>query len=161
MARSELSISHWPRGIFGGFFSRVIAFWIDKLLIDAFLSIVMFAVDFMSLSSAMASGIETVCQGLIAVTYFTLLTYLTNGWTVGKAIMGLRTIALDADRLSFSTAFVREGIGKMILMHFSFLGIIVLFSEQRENFMDFFTDTRVVSEHRQKLVKQWQTMKED
>ncbi|MCI5775774.1 MAG: RDD family protein [Aerococcus sp.] len=156
MTHADVSVNEWPRGLFGGFFSRVVAFWIDQALVSALRAIVLFTFDYLSLSSGVSGGMTFIVKSLIVVSYFTVVTFITNGWTVGKALMGLRTIALDGRSLSLTTALVREGVGKMILMHFPFLGLIVLFSEQRENFMDFFTDTRVVSERRLALIDCWQ-----
>ncbi|MGH2120032.1 RDD family protein, partial [Aerococcus sp. L_32] len=62
-----------------------------------------------------------------------------------KGLLGLQVVTNKQYKLSFMTCLLREGLGKVILTTIPFLGLMVVFSNKRQNFMDYFTDTNVIS----------------
>ncbi|MDO4680361.1 MAG: RDD family protein [Aerococcus sp.] len=135
----------YPRGAFAGFWIRVVAYLVDFLMVNALTHTLLNLLAVIGITIFTGSAAETVASYIVAILYFTLFTYFTNGYTIGKALFGLRTVSLDGETLSFMTCLAREGIGKMLLIKLNLLGLVVLFTRHHENFMDFFTETSVIN----------------
>lgn len=136
----------YPRAAFAGFWVRALAFIVDLVIVGALSRILLGILTAFVPSLAESDAGMAIFKYIVAILYFTLVTYLSAGYTVGKALFHLRTVMLNGEPLSLLTCFAREGIGKMILMKVKILGLVVLFTAHHENFMDFFTETSVLNE---------------
>ncbi|MDO4671170.1 MAG: RDD family protein [Aerococcus sp.] len=153
--RSDQTV-HWtdyPRAVFAGFWVRLFAYVVDMLVIWGLGHLIPALLDAFSLNLSLTTAMGEIFDYVVAMLYFTLFAYFTNGYTVGKALFHLRTVQMDGQPLSLMTSFAREGIGKMLLMKLPILGLMVVFTPYRKNFMDFFTETSVVNEHFLKAVE--------
>ena len=151
---------------YAGFGERAIAMIIDSILIGVMQSIIMgiftavlgaagvlFVNPETATNEAPAGFIAVLLGGtvliiLVSMTisygYFVFLTGY-KGATIGKMIMKLEVVDEDYQRVSYSKAFVREVIGKMIEGFIFFLGyFLVLFDEQKQSLHDKIAKTYVI-----------------
>lgn len=140
-------VSGYNRKLYGGFWMRLFAFAIDMILVMSLQALFTGVLNVVTNGdySIMNQTIVYVINQFILVLYFTLTSFWTNGQTIGKSLFGLQVVANHQYKLSFTTCLVREGLGKLILNTVPILGILVVFSAKRQNFMDYFTDTNVLS----------------
>lgn len=129
---------------YAGFFIRLVAFIIDMLVVGAIFTMVktFLPTDVEILSFKLGDVLET----LITLAYFCLMTFFTNGRTLGKMILGLRTISLTSDKLSISQVLLREIAGRYVTNKFKILYLIVGFSPKKQGLFDVLLDTTVVKE---------------
>lgn len=144
----------FSRYLYGGFWGRLWALLFDLLLVFALQALVMGIINYFLVQSLAAHypTINYTVEKLVLILYFTLSSYWLNGQTIGKALLGFQVVANDNYRLPFAVAFIREGLGKLILLQFPFLALFAIVSPKRQNFMDFFTDTNVISLKQFKLL---------
>ena len=141
------SVDQLPRQVYGGFWQRLLAYCLDYLFIKALVSILLALASLFLSRDLLEQGdlVNFLAVNFIWVLYFTLSTYLLNGQSLGKFFCRLRVVKADESRLSLGTCLIREGLGKAILRQFPILALVIVFTPKRENFIDFFTDTRVLS----------------
>lgn len=139
--------SGYARNLYGGFWIRLLAFLIDLIMVYALRSLITGVLNAVTsgVYSTLPVSITYLVDQFALIAYFTLSTFWTNGQTLGKGLLGLQVVANRKHKLSFVTCLVREGLGKVILTTIPILGIMVVFSNKRQNFMDYFTDTNVIS----------------
>jgi len=140
----------FPNYFFAGFWIRVFAFVIDLLCINAITTVVLDttftwtgverSTDFFS-----AYGLLSL---VIYLAYFTLLTKLNRGQTIGKMIFGIRVICLTEKKLTWKTVLIRETFVRFILqfnplLYFGYLPTI--FTRKKQHLADYFADTSVVT----------------
>lgn len=147
-------INGFSRNFYGGFWNRLWALLIDLALVQALQAVVFAGINF-SLNQSLAQTEPVwayLTDQVVLILYFTFSSYLLNGQTIGKALLGLQVVSNEFYRLPLSVAFVREGLGKLILLQFPFLALFAVISPKRQNFMDYFTDTNVISLQQFKLL---------
>lgn len=129
---------------YAGFFIRMLAFIIDMVVAGAIYTIVktFLPTDIEILSFKLGE----ILKSLITLAYFSLMTFFTNGRTLGKMILGLRTISLTSDKLSLSQVLLREIAGRYVTNKFKILYIIVGLSPKKQGLFDVLLDTTVVKE---------------
>jgi uncharacterized RDD family membrane protein YckC len=139
--------SGYARNLYGGFWIRLVAFIIDLILVYALRSLVTGVLNAVTSGaySALPVAVSYLVDQFVFIAYFTLSTFWANGQTLGKGLLGLQVVSNKQYKLSFMTCLVREGLGKVILTTIPILGLMVVFSNKRQNFMDYFTDTNVIS----------------
>lgn len=132
-----------PKFIYAGFFTRLVAFAIDMLIISSVESIFR---NIMSFDMELESGINgpNILHWVLILAYFTLLTYFNNGQTLGKMIMNIRVVSLDGERPSLSQIVSRETFGRYVQNKFVILYIIIGFSPMKQSLMDMLCDTAVI-----------------
>jgi uncharacterized RDD family membrane protein YckC len=137
----------YARNLYAGFWVRLFAFVIDMIMVYALQALVSGLANVLTQGqyASLDVGILYVIKQVVLILYFTLASFFTNGQTIGKGLLGLQLVKDNQYKLSFMTCFVREGLGKFILATLPFLGLMVVFSSKRQNFMDYFTDTNVIS----------------
>lgn len=136
-----------PRFVYGSFNSRFIAYFIDSLLINAVSSVVLTLYSVFGRSDSGTNfGLFSVTGLILYLAYFSLLTKVTNGQTIGKMIMGLRVVSLDHEELSWGDVLTRELIGRYIQKKIMILYLFVFGTKRRETPADLFADTVVISE---------------
>lgn len=138
---------HLPRFVYGSFSKRLLAYLIDLLLINSITSVFFAIYQLVGWSdSGMRFGLFSVTSLVLYLTYFSLLTKITNGQTLGKMIMGLRVVSLDHEELSWSDVLTRELVSRYIQKQLMFLYFFVFVTKRRETPADLFADTVVISE---------------
>lgn len=84
---------------------------------------------------------------LIYLVYFTLLTKLNRGQTIGKMIFGIRVVGLQEEELSWTTVIIRETVCRFIMKNPPLMLAYVLaaFTHRKQHPGDYFCDTSVVT----------------
>lgn len=151
----ELSADAYPRAVYAGFWMRLIAFGLDVLFCKCLSNICFSGITyFLGEEILVKDGLfEFFVMNGVFVAYFTLTSFFLEGQTLGKYFCKLKVVATQSGHLSLGTCLIREGLGKLILYRFPILGLCVLFTPQRQNYIDFFTDTLVISLEKFHLMK--------
>jgi uncharacterized RDD family membrane protein YckC len=143
-----MSVPENLRGFYAGFVSRLVAFFVDSVIISVSLGVaagvISTAIEVVSLQGAIDlpswSGSLRFTLAGIAVTLFTILYFVLfwsfGGRTPGKALMGLRVVSIDGERLIPRRAFLRF-IGYVASAAMFFMGfVIILADNRRQGFHD-------------------------
>ncbi|MGY3815768.1 RDD family protein [Globicatella sulfidifaciens] len=116
---------------------RVVAFLIDSLVITGLINLLF---SMWSFTSLISFGISTAIYCL----YFAGLTLIFKGQTLGKMIMGLRTVRLDGYNLKLSDIFFREIVSRIIQRPYPFLYLISFFTSEKKQIGDWVANTCVI-----------------
>lgn len=116
---------------------RVVAFLIDSLVITGLINLFF---SMWSFTSLINFGISTAIYCL----YFAGLTLIFKGQTLGKMIMGLRTVRLDGYNLKLSDIFFREIVSRIIQRPYPFLYLISFFTSEKKQIGDWVASTCVI-----------------
>lgn len=136
----------FPAYFFAGFWIRGFAFMVDLLCITAIKAIFLSNIFafFQLEESLLYDGMGVV----LYLAYFTLMTKLNYGQTIGKMIFGIRVICMTEEDLSWKTVLIRETFGRYILQvnPLCYLGYLpVIFTKRKQQTIDLLTDTSVVT----------------
>ncbi len=147
----EGEYNQFPNFFYSGFFIRMFAFLIDSILAAA-LSRVIVDTAFRFLIPSATTSTTTyyqLAQIFIFLVYFTVLTYATNGQTIGKMIFGIRVVSFYEPRLKLSTVLIREFFGRFIYTYAWLAALygIAAFTNRKQHLIDLLTDTTVVTEN--------------
>ncbi|MDN6639235.1 MAG: RDD family protein [Tetragenococcus sp.] len=140
----------FPNYFFAGFWIRLFAFIVDLLCIHAITTVVLsapFAWFSIEQSSEFLSTYSLLALA-IYLAYFTLLTKLNRGQTVGKMIFGIRVICLTEKKLTWKTVLIRETALRFVLQlnPLLYLGYVpTIFTRKKQHVADYFADTSVVT----------------
>lgn len=140
----------FPDYFFAGFWIRFWAFLIDILCINAVTGITIklfFRLFDWSITGGLFSAYGLLSL-IVYLTYFTLLTKMNHGQTIGKMIFGIRVICFNEEELSWQTVLIREVAGRFILRAnpFLYLGYLpTVFTKKKQHVGDYFADTSVVT----------------
>lgn len=116
---------------------RVVAFLIDSLVITGLINLFF---SMWSFTSLINFGISTAIYCL----YFAGLTLIFKGQTLGKMIMGLRTVRLDGYNLKLSDIIFREIVSRIIQRPYPFLYLISFFTSEKKQIGDWVANTCVI-----------------
>lgn len=145
-------ICNRPNLLYAGFSKRFWAFIVDIILARAIAKIFINAMLFIIRINAPDKVLHFI-NLLIILLYFTLMTYLNSGQTIGKMIFSLRVITLKEEKPSFLAVFIREFVGRFI--HLSsglwLVYILTAFTPKKQNLSDLFIDTSVVDLTKEKI----------
>ncbi|MGY3765765.1 RDD family protein [Vagococcus vulneris] len=139
----------FPDYFYAGFWIRLFAFIVDIIIINIVTSATLGLV-YNILGLEKDKSIITLYGALAMVIYlgyFTLLTKLNHGQTIGKMIFGIRVVSLEEDKLSWQTVFIRETICRYILQ----TGVLLIgylpaaFTPKKQHVGDLFTGTSVIT----------------
>ena len=143
----------YPDYFYAGFFIRLFAFTTDVILIGALSHLFLFFLH--------DSLVKTVLSLSIYLLYFILMTKFTNGQTLGKMIFGIRVIAINEEKLSWTTILVREGFGRYLQKVLWIMYSLTIFTRYKQHVVDFLTDTSVVTENYLRLLESTTELKEE
>jgi uncharacterized RDD family membrane protein YckC len=142
-------------GQYAGFVTRLIAWFIDQLLLTATISITIAVVGFIADSFKIYKllglgenagpivAIAVLALGLLLPVVYHIGFWLLSGQTIGKWLMGVCIVRTDGERMRFGNC-VRRLAGYGISAIF-FLGYLwILFDNRRQGFHDKFAGTYVV-----------------
>lgn len=119
---------------------RVVAFIIDSLVVSGLVTLFFSMWRFTDI-------IDFAISTAIYCLYFAGMTFIFKGQTLGKMIMGLRTVRLDGYHLKLGDIFFREIIARIIQRPFPFLYIISFFTSEKKQIGDWVANTCVVTDH--------------
>lgn len=136
-------------GAYAGFVTRLIAMTIDLLIITGFNTILTFIGGFMVEFFQVSERTITVVTilGVIVSIFFLILYFLIlwmlAGQTIGKAIMGLRIVRTDGERINLRRAVIR--LAGYWLSAILFLGYLwALVDSRRQTWHDKLAGTLVI-----------------
>lgn len=146
----EEPVNDFPQYFFAGFWIRLFAFIIDVLCIQAIVACSVGLIYGLANIAPVAQGLSLYhfLSLVIYLGYFTLLTKLNNGQTIGKIIFGIRVVSLTEPELTWKTVLIREVCGRYILQFswlFYFGYLPAAFSQKKQQLADYFADTSVVT----------------
>lgn len=133
----------YPNFVFSNLGQRFIAFIIDMVVIWAIMNLLGSIGQMLGLTSPSLSAIV---HTVVYLAYFLLTTKLSNGYTLGKAIMGLRVVSFNEDVLSWPTVITREVLAGFVMRKLVIFYILPLFTDYRQNLGDLLADTSVLKE---------------
>lgn len=140
----------FPNYFFAGFWIRTFAYVIDILCIQALTTI--FLGSLFNLLQWDRSNHFFSAYGLLSLGiylgYFTLMTKLNRGQTIGKMIFGIRVVCFNEEELSWPTVLIRETACRFILqVHpLCLLGFLPsAFTAKKQHVADYFSETSVVT----------------
>lgn len=131
---------------YAGFYIRLVAFIIDMLVAGAIYTIVKIFLPLDMDRQILSFSLGEIIKTILTLAYFSLMTYFTNGRTLGKMILGLRTVSLNSDKLSLGQVLLRELAGRYVSNKFTILYIIVGLTPKKQGLFDVLLDTTVVKE---------------
>lgn len=131
---------------YSSFGLRFLAYIIDMMVVSALFAIIKFILPIDSEAEILGLGLMEALHTLIGLIYFTILSLITRGQSLGKIITGLRVVSVGGEDLSTSQILIREIAGRYIQNKFIFLYGLALFTQKKQSFIDLFTDTAVVKE---------------
>lgn len=135
-----------PKFCYAGFFIRFVAFIIDSLIIKAIQSMVLSPIKVLLYNNGIEFSKFIYVEIIIALLYFTLMTKLCNGATLGKLICGIRVVPIHSKELTWSMVFTREFFGRYIQNYIYILYLVVMFTPKKQSVVDYLSDTVVIKE---------------
>lgn len=134
---------------------RILAFFIDSLIIFAYEIIMMIVLSGMNAGKSDQFLYYTIL-GLPPFLYYLLLETFNNGQTLGKAGMSIRVVKLDGSTPAFSNFLIRWVL-RLVDVTLSF-GAVALFTlvinDKGQRLGDIAASTTVISERRRTFVNQ-------
>lgn len=137
--------------VYGGFFVRLMAFWVDSIIAGCIAMIIKLPINLMTLTSTDSiftknfifhhSAIDVISY-IIVVMYFILTTYFTHT-TVGKYVFRLRVENIN-NEWNFINIVYRETIGRFLSSLLCIGYIVLAIDKEKRGFHDMLSDTRVV-----------------
>ncbi len=144
------------RIVYAGFFSRLAAFLLDSVLVAVALSIFKFIVWIIKLVAGDAVifkpilftyNVFDILFYLLTVGYFVLMTYFC-GATIGKALMKLKVVDAEGQKLSFVSVLIRETVGRYLSALVMYVGYIIAgLDTRKQGLHDKIADTLVIYNH--------------
>ena len=131
---------------YSSFGLRFLAYMIDMMVISAIFSIGKFIFPIDPEAKVLGLVLADVIYTIVSLAYFTILSLITRGQSLGKIITGLRVVSVGGGNLSTSQILIREIAGRYIQNKFIFLYALALVTPKKQSFIDLFTDTSVVKE---------------
>ena len=131
---------------YSSFGLRFLAYIIDMMVISAIFSIGKFIFPIDPEAKVLGLVLTDVIYTIVSLAYFTILSLITRGQSLGKIITGLRVVSVGGGNLSTSQILIREIAGRYIQNKFIFLYALALVTPKKQSFIDLFTDTSVVKE---------------
>ncbi|MFJ7934848.1 RDD family protein [Sporosarcina sp. NPDC096371] len=136
---------------YAGFWTRFWAYTIDLLVLYAISGILIkpifrvVGIDITDPPFLLFSPYKVTAL-LLFLLYFALMTKFT-GQTIGKMIMGIKVVAKDGRKLTWSIVIFREVFGRFISKTLVLPYLLVLFMPKKEALHDVFAETIVEYEH--------------
>lgn len=146
---------------YAGFFVRLIAYGVDKLIVGIgllFVRIPFFILGLFLPNNILARdlifqySITDMMLYAAGVTYFILLTY-HGGATVGKMLMNIQVVSVEDRPLRLLEVIYRETIGRFLSGLVLSIGyLLVIFHKEKRGIHDLLSDTKVVYSFKKTVV---------
>ena len=144
------------KNFYAGFWSRVVAFLIDLIVVYATASLLN-TLSFGLLNKQLdfpILGEESLSYVIVVFTYFIAMTYFFSQ-TLGKMIMKIKVETNKGDKLSFTDVIYRELVGRLLTIFLANLPYLAIaFTNKKKGLHDYIADTVVVKEDFSKLRRQ-------
>lgn len=144
------------KNFYAGFWSRVVAFLIDLIVVYATASLLN-TLSFGLLNKQLdfpILGEESLSYVIVVFTYFIAMTYFFSQ-TLGKMIMKIKVETNKGDKLSFTDVIYRELVGRLLTIFLANLPYLAIaFTNKKKGLHDFIADTVVVKEDFSRLRRQ-------
>ena len=138
---------------YGGFWRRLIAFLIDKIIL-LFITIALIMIGSLILGTGLSIDLESITSGPLLISYYGTTTLLNMvyftyfhgsiGQTPGKMILGLRVIQKTGTPMTFGVAFLRW-VGYIVSGLILDLGFIwIAFDGRKRGWHDMIAATYVI-----------------
>lgn len=136
-----------PKFAYAGFWIRLVAYIVDSMVVTSVAAIIN-GLIFSNFLIELPFGLTVykLLFWICLVVYFSTMTYLNEGQTLGKMIMGIRVISLTSEKLSLSQVITREVCGRYIQEKIKILYIIIGFTENKQSMVDMLADTVVIKD---------------
>ncbi|MGX7196169.1 RDD family protein [Enterococcus olivae] len=146
----KINHNDFPEYFYAGFWIRFWAFCIDLICISAIgsLTITIFFRLFQWPISSASFSIYGLMSLAIYLAYFSVLTKLNRGQTIGKMVFGIRVICFNEEELSWHTVLVREIACRFVFQAnpFLYMGYLAAaFTKRKQHAGDYLADTSVVT----------------
>ena len=125
--------------MYAGFWIRCVAFIVDAVFVICLLNIAVY----FDIESYIPMSIGIVYMVLFAF-YSFVFVYLFDGQSIGKMLTGIKVVEDKGNKLAFSTVFVREFAGKIIMIPLFLTFIFTAFSYKKRSLMDYLSGTSVI-----------------
>jgi len=132
--------------MYAGFWIRCVAFFVDAVFVAGLMNIAVY----FDIESYIPISIGIVYMILFAF-YSFIFVYLFDGQSIGKMLTGIKVVEDKGNKLAFSTVFVREFAGKIIMIPLFLTFIFTAFSYKKRSLMDYLSDTSVIKSKYQSL----------
>lgn len=142
--------------------NRLAAYIVDFLITGILMLVIYFIFSFdliflfgkgilnMDFNTAIHFYRVTFINVLLICSYFTLIPYLLDGQTIGKKLFRIKVVMVDGSKITFSSLFIREILGKLLLNFINiFLAnlasyVLMVYREDKRAIGDIFAKTMVV-----------------
>ncbi len=152
-SKRTLRRKNTPSRVYAGFFVRLTAYLLDKVIVGVPLVIVRFILwmlqdvdssNILLRKIFFSFTLTDIILYLVSIAYFVLMTYFM-GRTFGKRIMKLRVVSAEDRKLTFFEVAFREIIGRYLSTVILYIGYFMIGAgDQKEALHDYLADTRVV-----------------
>ncbi|WP_311481848.1 RDD family protein [uncultured Anaerococcus sp.] len=132
---------------YSSFGIRLLAYIIDMIIVGSLYTIGKYILPISDGAKILGLDLIETLYTIISIAYFTIVSLITRGQTLGKMITGLRVVSVDDRKLSTSQILIREIAGRYIQNKFIFLYALALVTPKKQSFIDLFIDTAVVKEN--------------
>lgn len=144
----QLDLDQLPKRAYGGFWIRTAAYLVDLFLVSLLTTLIFN----LSIYRIWGRGIEDwwlfgLLELFILLVYFAATNYAFKGQSLGKMLLGLRTLRADGRRFDTNTLLVRELAGRAIIKIIPVLAVFLIFDKRRRHLIDMLCGTVVVNEN--------------
>ena len=112
--------------LYGGFWTRFVAWIIDAIIISVALAIIRLATQGFEQSTS-----DALFNTVVAWTYFVVLT-AARGQTVGKMAVGVKVVTAHGQKPGVGAVLLREVVGKTISAVILFVGFLLIAVDGRK-----------------------------
>lgn len=151
-SEEELDRNSQPR-TYAGFFTRLTAYLLDKIilliplgLVRLIMGIISIAINVNVLHRQVFFSVTPADMILYSITaiYFILMTYL-SGRTIGKRIMRIQVVSTEDRKPTFLEILFRETFGRFLSTFILCIGyLMIIAGKEKQALHDYLADTRVV-----------------
>lgn len=143
--------------IYAGFFCRLAAYVLDSIFVAILLGFIKVPVSIMKFMVGsdvilfqpvlFQYDIFDIVYYLLSVAYFVLSTYCC-GATLGKALMKIKVVDTEGQKMSFMSILIRETVGRYLSALIAAVGYIMVgLDSRKQGLHDKIADTCVVYKH--------------
>lgn len=152
-AYQGLALDDLPKAAYAGFWIRTAAYLIDLIFVSLMTSLIFN----LTLYRIWGRGVEDfwlvgLLEVVLLVVYFALTNYFFKGQSLGKMLLGIRTLRSDGRAMDKNTLLTRELAGRTIIKIIPILAVFLIFDRRRRHFVDMLCDTVVVNENQLSLL---------
>lgn len=136
---------NFPIFIKANFSKRLFAFVLDLIIISSLYRLLGIGFKVFKIERSLAFiSVYNLARLAVYLLYFFITTLILKGQTIGKAILGIEVVSLYDEKLSLSSIFYREIVGRFVQKKLMFLYLMPIFTEEKQALSDIVAGTVVV-----------------